>query len=148
MRASDLVEDYPAVRPDTPASEAARLIGQQRRPGVVVLDAQGLPVAVLGASQVLKFVIPGYLQDDPSLAGVYDEETADKIAARLEGQTVRDLLPPADHRAKLPVVDPDANVLECAAAMASLRSPLVVVRDGDRHLGVVTAAKLLSVLVG
>jgi hypothetical protein len=32
--------------------------------------------------------------------------------------------------------------------MASLRSPLVVVRDGDRHLGVVTAAKLLSVLVG
>ena len=148
MRASDLVEDYPAVRPDTSASEAARLIGEQRRPGVVVLDAKGLPLAVLGASQVLKFGLPGDLQDDPSLAGVYDEEAADKIAARLQGQTVKDLLPPPDHRAKLPVVDPDANVLECAAAMASLRSPLVVVRDGERHLGVVTAAKLLSVLVG
>lgn len=147
MRASDLVEDYPTVGPDTPASEAAGLIGQHR-PAVVVLDEEGLPVAVLGASQVLSFVIPGYLRDEPSLAAVYDEKTADECVRRLQGQTVRDLLPHADHLTPLPVVDSDANVLECAAAMASLRSPVVVVRDGSRTLGVVTAARLLSVLVG
>jgi CBS domain-containing protein len=148
VRASDLVEDYPTVRPDTPAAEAAAMIGGQRRPGVVVLDDDGLPVAVLGASQVLRFVIPGYLQDEPSLAAVYDEETADRCAARLQGRSVQDLLPHEDDRQQLPVVEPDANVLECAAVMASLHSPLLVVRDGGRTLGVVTASKLLSVLVG
>lgn len=148
MRASDLVEDYPTVSVDAPAAEAAGFIGGQGRPAVVVLDEAGVPVAVLDGSQVLKFLIPGYLQDEPALAAVYDEEAADKVAARLRGRTVKDLLPREDHRQKLPVVEPDANVLECAAAMASLRSPLLVVRDGGRTLGVVTASRLLSVLVG
>ncbi len=148
MRAIDLVEDYPIVGVDTPATEAAAIIGTRRMPGVVVIDGDDTPIAVLGSSQVLKFLIPGYLQDDPSLVAVYDEETADKCAARLLGKTVKDLLPREDHRERLPVVEPDANVLECAAVMASLRSPLLVVRDGGRTLGVVTASKLLSVLVG
>ncbi len=148
MRASDLVESYPIVSVGTPAREAAAIIGTQRMPGVVVLDDNGRPLAVLGSSQVLKFLIPGYLQDDPSLVAVYDEATADKCASRLDDKTVQDLLPPKDGRAKLPVVDPDANVLECAAVMASLRSPLLVVRGDDGIVGVVTASKLLSVLVG
>lgn len=148
MRASDLVEDYPTVGVDTPATEAARIIGRQRMPGVVVLDPDGVPVAVLASSQVIGFLIPGYLRDDPSLVSAYDEATADQCAARLQGKAVKDLLPHEDHRQKLPVVEPDANVLKCAAVMASLRSPLLVVRDGGRTLGVVTASNLLSVLVG
>ena len=147
MRASELIEDYPTVGPDTAAVEAARLIGQDR-PAVVVLDGNGFPIAVLSASQVLAFVIPGYLRDEPSLAAVYDEKSADQFIGKLHGQTVRELLPHEDRRPALPVVDADANVLECAAAMASLHSPVVVVRGGGRTLGVVTAARLLSVLVG
>jgi CBS domain-containing protein len=148
MHASDLIEDYPVVSPDAPAADAAALIGTQRRPGVVVLDADGLPVAVLGASQVLRMLIPGYLQEDPSLAAVYDEAAAESLPERLVGKTVGDLLPHVDNRQKLPVVEPDANVMECAATMASLHSPLLVVRDGGRTLGVITASRLVSVLVG
>ncbi len=148
MRAIDLIEDYPIVRADTPAQELARDMGAQRLPGVVVVDDEGLPIAVLGSPQVLKCLIPGYLQDEPSLAAVYDEEAADAIVSRLSGRTVRDLLPREDRRFRLPVVEPDANVLECAAMMAALHVPLLVVRDEQRTLGVITASRLLSVLVG
>lgn len=148
VRAIDLVEDYPTIRADAPAEQVAADMGARRLPAVVVVDDRDLPVAVLASSQVLKAMIPGYLQDEPSLAGVYDEQAAETCVSRLSGRTVRELLPAEDHRVKLPVVDPDANVLECAAVMASLQSPLLVVRDGGRTLGVVTASRLLSVLVG
>ncbi len=148
MRASDLIEEYPTVRADALAQEVAADMGVRRLPAVVVVDDQDLPLAVLGSSQVLRALIPGYLRDEPSLAAVYDEAAADACVSRLAGRTVGDLLPTEDRRARLPMVEPDANVLECAAVMASLHSPLLVVRDGDRTLGVVTASRLLSVLVG
>ncbi len=148
MHASDLIEDYPILTATAPAREAALVIGQRRLPGVVVVDDSGDPIAVLASSQVLKLLIPTYLQEDPSLVATYDEETADRCASRLEGKSVGDLLPQEGKRQRLPVVEPDANVLECAALMASLRSPLLLVRDGSDTLGVITASKLLSVIVG
>jgi len=42
-------------------------------PGIVVIGDDGCPQAVLPASQVVRFIVPKYVQDDPSLAGVLDE---------------------------------------------------------------------------
>jgi hypothetical protein len=146
MRAAGLIDDsYPAIDVGAPAAQAARLIGSERRPALLVLDGD-TPVTVLPGSQVLKFLIPGYLQDDPSLIGVYDERSADACAARLKGRTVGDLLP--KDPAELPRVGPDATVLECAAVMAKLHSPLVVVMDREGAVsGVITASRLLDALV-
>ena len=148
MRARDLIDEYPSIQVSDPALDAARLIGSARLPGVVVVDPEGVPVTVLPGSQVLKFVIPAYIQEDPSLARVFDERGADECVSRLEGRSVGDLLPPRDHRQELPVVDPDATVIECAAVMARLRSPLLVVQSDQHILGVVTASRLLDVLIG
>jgi len=148
MRARDLIGEYPTVRVDDPAPDAARLIGSRRLPGAVVADEAGDPVTVLPGSQVLNFLIPAYIQADPSLARVYDERAADEAASRLEGKTVGDLLPKRGHRQELPVVDPGATILECAAVMARLHSPLLVVRGGKEALGVVTASRLLDLLFG
>ena len=147
MRARDLSQDLPTVRPDDDAFTAARLMAAQRLPGLAVVDPDGTPVAVLPASQVLRFVVPVYIQDDPSLARVLDEATADLIADRLAGRTVREMLPPAKHRVELAAVDGNATVVQCAALMARLRSPLVVVLDGGHVRGVLTAAHLLEVLI-
>jgi CBS domain-containing protein len=49
---------------------------------------------------------------------------------------------------ELAAVDGDTTVLECAAEMARLRSPLLVVVDGDGHvLGLLTASHLLEKLL-
>jgi hypothetical protein len=148
VRARDFAEDYPLVRTTDEALVAARLIAEQHRPAVVVVDDEGRPVTVLPASQVLRFSVPGYVQEDPSLARVYDERGgAETCVQRLSGRTVGEVLPPRDKRVDLPFVSGDATVLECAATMARLHTPLVVVGDGETIHGVVTASHLLDIIL-
>jgi CBS domain-containing protein len=103
---------------------------------------------VLPASQVLRVVVPGYVQDDPALARVVDEASAERLCVQnLGGEQVGHLLASGRHRVELAVVDGDATVLECAAVMARLRSPLLAVVEGGRFRGLLTASHLLEVLL-
>lgn len=147
MRAQDLAEDYPSIDVSAPALDAAQMIGRDRRPAVVVVDS-GRPFTVLPGSQVLNFLVPRYLQEDPSLVRAVDEKSSDAVAARLAGKRVGDLLP-REQRVELPKVAPDATLVECAAVMARLHSPLLVVVDKLGVLqGAITASRLLETLVG
>lgn len=127
---------------DSDALEAVRLMATQRLPGIVVTDRSGCPCSILPASQVVRFLVPGYVQDDPSLAGVLSESMADRVADRLAGKTVRDLLP--EDSAELPTVHSDDTIVEVAAIMARLRCPLVAVLDDGKLSGVITASRLLE----
>lgn len=142
MLARDLVEEYPTVTVDTDALDAVRLIGQHRLSGLVVTKPDGSPKAILPASQVLRFVIPKYVQDDPSLARVLDEKAADRIVKELDGRTVGDILPKEPH--ELPVLKGDDTTLELAALMARMRCPLVAIVEDGRVIGVVTTSRLLE----
>lgn len=130
------------VAEESGALEAARLLAANRLPGLVVTGADNRPSAILPASQVVRFLVPRYIQDDPSLAGVLSESMADTAAAKLRDKTVRALLP--EDRAELPVVEPDDTIVEVAAVMARLRCPLVAVATKDHIQGVITASRLLE----
>lgn len=149
MKARDLATPYPTVRADSPGTEAARILTEDGRPALVVVDEHDHPVAILPASQVLRFVIPRYIQDDPALARVVDEEFADHLCDVLGNKTVAELLPEKGPR--LVVAEPDDNVMEVAAMMAGNRSPLVAVVDGKGKeasmIGAITVAKLLAELL-
>jgi CBS domain-containing protein len=142
MRAEEIAEEFPVVGIDSDALDAARMLAEHRLPGIVVIDTSGKPYAVLPASQVVRFIVPRYVQDDPSLAGVLNETVADRAADRLGGKTVRDVLP--DHLLNVPSADADDTIIEVAAMMAQRRSPLIaVVKDGALH-GVITASHVLA----
>jgi CBS domain-containing protein len=147
MRARDLSEDFPTVTLNSDAMLAAQAMARAHKPGLVVVDDSGRPHAVLGGSQVLRFVIPGYVQEDPSLARALDADAADELCRRLERTTVREVLPDAQDRDALPVVDGDATALEMAAVMARMRSPLVAVVEDDVVVGAVTVSRLLDYLL-
>lgn len=142
MRAEQIAEDFPVVSIDADALEAARMLAEHRLPGLLVTDASGSPYAVLPASQVVRFIVPRYVQDDPSLAGVLNESMADRCAEKLSGKTVRDVLP--DHLVDIPPAKADDTIIEVAALMARLRSPLVAVVKDDKLIGVVTASRVLG----
>jgi CBS domain-containing protein len=133
VRAEDLDEKFPVVKIDSNALDAVRLLAEHRLNGlVVVTDTTETPFAVLPASQVVRFIVPGYVQDDPGLASVVTESMADHAAEKLSGKTIRDMLPKQRQH------------IEVAEVMARLRSPLVaVVKDGRLH-GVITASRLLA----
>jgi hypothetical protein len=140
-----MAEDFPVVSLDDQARQAVELLASRRLPGLIVTRPDGSPYAVLPASQVVRFLVPSYVQDDPSLARVIDESLADRVADKLAGVTVRKLLP--DEPSEIPVVNHDDTILEIAAIMARLRCPLVVVVRDRRIIGAITASRLLELAI-
>ena len=138
-----MAEEYPVIDLDSDAMDAARLLAEHRLPGILVVDATGAPCAVLPASQVVLFIVPKYVQDDPSLAGVLDENMCGQVAKRLRGKKVRDVIP--ERLSELPAVQADDNTVEVAAMMAKYKTPLIAVLDGKKLIGVITASRLLEV---
>ncbi len=142
MHAEDMVEEFPVVTIDSNALDAARMLAEHRLPGIVVTDTSGRPYAVLPASQVVRFIVPTYVQDDPSLAGVINESWADRAAEKLAGKSVREVLP--EHLTDVPPAKADDTIIEVAALMARHRSPLIAVIKDQKMLGVITASRLLA----
>jgi CBS domain-containing protein len=143
MRASDLAAEYPTVTMNTPAIEAARILAGADLPGLIVVDEAGKPLLVLPGTQVLRLAVPLYIQEDPPLARVIDEATADMFIRELDGRTVQECLP--DRPKEPPVVDGRATALQMSALMARTHSPLVAVTNPDGTLaGVVTIHALMD----
>jgi CBS domain-containing protein len=146
MHAEDIAEECPVITIDSNALDAARMLAEHRLPGIVVTDASGKPYAILPASQVVRFIVPRYVQDDPSLAGVINESMADRAAEKLGDKKVRDVLP--EHLTNVPPANADDTIIEVAAIMARFRSPLIaVMKEGKLH-GVITASRLLAAAMG
>ncbi len=149
MHASDLAEPFPVVGLDDDALEATRMLAEQGLPGLVVVDDQGHPLVVLPGSQVLRFALPDYVEEDPNLARLYGEHDADQLCRPLSGKTVRELMPGQQYLPKRerdrPVISADATVMEVANAMSRQHSPVVAVIDDDGEvLGVITVHRLLG----
>ncbi len=128
---------------DSNALDAVRLLATRRLPGLVVTDGAGTPVTILPASQVVRLLVPPYVQEDPSLAGVLSESMADHAADKLGGKTVKEVLPKPPP--EMSTVKSDDTIVEVAAIMARNRSPLVVVMSGKGLVGVITATRILEV---
>jgi CBS domain-containing protein len=144
--ARDLAVSCPAVGMDDDALDAVRLMAEQRLPGIVVCEPDGRPSRILPGTQVLRFVIPRYVQDDAALAGVMGERGSDRLLGELAGKRVRELL--VDRaEADLAIARPDDTVLELAVMMARTHSPVVAVVEHDRLIGCVTLPRLLDVLL-
>ena len=142
MRAEKIAEEFPVVALDSNALDAVRLLATRRLPGLVVTDAAGTPVTILPASQVVRLLVPPYVQDDPSLAGVLSESMADRVADKLGGKTVEAVLPKPPP--EMATVKSDDTIVEVAAVMARNRSPLVAVMSDEGLVGVITAARILE----
>ncbi|MGW6405198.1 CBS domain-containing protein [Streptomyces sp. NPDC055134] len=135
---------------DSDALDAARLMGEHKLPGLLVLDGRGQPKAILPASQTIKMLVPAYVMEDPTLAVVVDEQHADRLCQALAGRRVGECL--SATAAAPPIADPDDTALEVVALMAQVRSPLVAVskkgKAGMHLLGVITVSRLLHELLG
>ncbi|MCB0936398.1 MAG: CBS domain-containing protein [Mycobacterium sp.] len=146
MRAEQIAEDFPVVRSDSDAIDAVRLIAEHRLPGLVITDPSGRPLQILPASEVVRLLLPAYIQDDPALAGVIGELNADRVAEKLSGKSIAEILPKT--AAQLASVSADDTIIEVAAVMAREHSPLAAVVTDRRLIGVITASRLLDVALG
>jgi len=146
MFARDLAEPYPSIGMDDAALEAAHAMARDHLPGIVVCEPDGRPTRILPGSEVLRFAIPPYVQDDEGLARVIGQRGVERLMGQLHGRTVRELLPEHPQGA-LAMCGPEDTLLEVAVVMARTHSPLVAVVEHDRLVGCVTLPRLLDALL-
>jgi CBS domain-containing protein len=148
MRASDLQVTLPLVRRETTALEAARLIARERLAALVVADDAGVPVAVVSSADVLGLMVPGYVLDDMSLAGVLDEAGADEMWTRIGERTIGDLLDDDSVNVReITQIDADANLVEVAAMMVDTHSQIAVVGRPTPEACFVTLPTVMDAIV-
>jgi CBS domain-containing protein len=142
--ARDLAKPVGLVRTHETVLDVAQRMVSERLPGLVVVSDDVRPLAVLPASQVLGLAVPIYIKDDPSLARVVDEASADRLADGLSGLTVQGVLDDAEPDL-LGTVAHDATLLEVACTMSQLRVSFLVVASPDgQALGMITAQDVLG----
>jgi CBS domain-containing protein len=112
---------------------------------VLVVSPSGGLAGVLSDSELLRGLLPAYLEDNPALARVLEESASEALYRRLEGRTVEDLMP-AD-RDEAPVVGGDDTLIEVAEVMVRSRASLVGVVDQGRLIGGISIDDLISHLL-
>ncbi|MGV0742378.1 CBS domain-containing protein [Mycolicibacterium sp. XJ870] len=146
MHAADVTESLPTVLPSDDILAAIQVVTQHHLPGLVVADELGEVVGCMSSVDLLRLTLPRYVQEGPGLARVLDERHADRIAAALTGIRVGDVIGAGS--ARIPIVRPQATVIELAELMAERGCPLAVVaRERGGTLGVVSANHLLELLM-
>ncbi|WP_446666044.1 CBS domain-containing protein [Flexivirga sp. B27] len=145
MQAGDIAAHVPTVTVDDEVIRAVRMMAVSRIPGLIVVDDAARPVTVIPGSQVLRLMVPDSYRDDPALVRTVDESHADRFWSAVGRRAIADCLP-------VPIRPPvevrrDATLLEVAALMARLRSPVIAVVEDDGTLyGAITLERLITSL--
>jgi CBS domain-containing protein len=145
MKARNLASPRETLRIDDPASEAAKVLSRHDVRSVLVVGPTGAFAGVISDSELLRCLLPSYLEGNVALARVLEENAAEALSRRLEGQTVADLMP--DDREESPVVDGDDTLVEVASVMVRSRASLVGVIDEGRLIGGISIDDLVSHLL-
>ena len=96
MIAQQLAQPVGLVTTTDTLLDAARRMVREALPALAVVSDDGRPLAVLPASQVVGLAVPTYIKDDPSLARVVDEASADRLVEGLADLTIQAVLDDAE----------------------------------------------------
>ncbi|GAB3557744.1 hypothetical protein GCM10027344_05640 [Spelaeicoccus albus] len=128
MRAHDLQTALPTVGRTTPVTEAARLIAADGASAIVITGQTGAPLAIAAAVDILRLMLPTYVLDDQSLAGVIDDTGGAERWAAIDRRTIGDLVDDEGVTVRsILTVDADATVMEVAARMLDAHLPVAYV---------------------
>ena len=148
MLASDLQVSLPLVQRNTTAIEAARLIARDRLAALVVANDGGTPVAVLSSADVLGLMVPGYVLDDMSLAGVLDEEGANEMWGRADQRTIGELLDDDGVSVRdILRIDADANLVEVAAIMVDAHAQIAAIKGSANEPRFITLPAVMDAIL-
>ena len=145
MKARNLASPQHVVQADAPATEATAVLARHDVRAVLVVDERGSFVGCLSDSELLRALLPPFVDESEVLARVFEEKASESLFRRLEGRSVGELMP--TERDETPVVDVDDTLVEVASTMVRARASLVGVLEGGRLVGGISIDDLLSRLL-
>lgn len=140
MRARDLVRPYPTLSGRAPAVEAVQLAAATSVPSFLVIGPSGALVGVLSNTDILRALLPAYVAESPSIAGVLADDEADLLWEHCRRKRIDELVTPDA------VVAPDATLVKVMSVMVSTKAPLVGVVDEGRLWGGISLDQVLDSL--
>ena len=147
MLASDIQVTLPLVDRGTSAVAAARHIARDHLAALVVADASGTPIGVVSSADVLGLLVPSYVLQDMSLAGVLDEAGAEEMWSYADNRTIGELLDDDGVRVReLLSIDGDSTLIETAALMVDAHAQVAVVKGTDPAMFVTLPAVMDAIL--
>jgi CBS domain-containing protein len=145
MKARNLASPQPVLRAGAPARDAAAVLARHDVRAILVVDDHDALVGVLSDSELLRRLLPSYVDEASTLARVLEEGAAEVLYRRLEGRSIADLM--TRDREVEPLVAGDDTLVEVASVMVRARAPAVGVVDDGRLIGGITIDDLLSHLL-
>jgi len=135
------MEKEPLRVPSTaPLRTIVEGILETNQAAAMVVDGAGNLLGLVGIHDILRRIIPRYLDLDSNLAQVLHESYFDDVFAKLANVTAADLMRKGD---ALDSVSPDDAVIKAAAIFVELRRKVLPVVEGSRLVGVVTRRSVL-----
>jgi len=136
MRAPVLVEEDETLK-----AVLERMVTEKRN-SLTVVDKDGKLVGAVNAVDIIKEVIPDYLEEDAVAARFADDSLLKEDAKRVSGKCVREFM-----AREVPTVEDDTSLLE-AAVMATLegRGRITVVDKEKKPIGILTRTEIKQVI--
>lgn len=130
-------------RPTEPFLEFLHRVVDSRQATAAVLSDENRLLGLVGIHDVLRKVVPVYVDLDTKLMEVMHEGYFEERLSRLEGLTVADLM-----CTEIDSISPDDTLIKTAALMVeNRRKTLPVLQDG-KFVGMITRRSLLERVVG
>lgn len=146
LRARDVMRPTTVVRSDGSAAELLAAFEDPEVRAAAVVTADGRLLGLVTEEDMLYALLPSYVLEGGALDKVLEEGFGERLRVRLEGRQVREVVDA--RRRRHPPVDPDATLVEVAAALVRSGDAAVLVVEGGGVVGVITVDLLLPALLG
>lgn len=148
MHASDLAVELPLLPRSSSISETFKLIADHDLLAVVITGEDGRVEAIASPVEITRLVLPGYVLDDLTLAGLLDDASLADLFAAADARTVGDAIDAGDLGVRgMAEVDADASVLETACQMVAAKAQIVRLREDGDVRRFVSLASVLDALL-
>jgi len=119
----------------------ARMIDEQRN-SLVVVDSDGVLLGAVNASDVIKAVLPNYLEEDSVAAHFADQALLEEDVEKAKDMLVQDFMNP-----NVPAIKLTASVLEAAAqAVQGEQGRIVIIDENSKPIGILTRTEIKRVI--
>lgn len=141
---SDIMRPPVLILAEATLHEALERMVREKRNSLTVVDEEGKLLGAVNAVDIIKEVMPDYLEQDEIAAGFADEGIFRENALRVKDKPVRDFM-----AKEVPRVTSDSSLVKAAVLAAGLgRGRITVVDSEERPVGILTRTEIKQVIAG
>ena len=133
--------DIKHISPDMNVKEALKMLIETGMSGFPVIDSGNNLLGVFTEREILKAILPVYVQNVGTFIYADDSKSELKKIAALEKFKVGDLM-----RKDVPTIDAEASLTEASRIMLTRSERRIVVIKGKKPVGVITRADVVGAL--